>query len=754
MDIVKSNIANALTSAAKDHVLGVANDIYDEALEKYQSEINAEFNDKSDIIKNIKTRLDAFLLSNDLSWNNLSLIMQSIGAINENGKHINDINTKLNNLGANYKNLYAVAKTLHDFIESQDLADTTINRWKELEAFLTGITDTETLTGLLEELKTSLESKITEGASKVKDVDGVSLILDKNGLAKFNYSDEENGTQITTVDNNVSYGPIRTKFYHNLRNQFAVDNKVFVYSGNRELQPNAINLVQEKALYKHITELNQIIPDVKVIKITPDGPNQELLDYINDNGDITKLICIYNHRDIYPYLLTITLVEENNLKTSIFQYNQENNWFNYLNVDRTTGVCNIITIKITDSQIININGSKIVDNSISGNKLTEDVQRQIGELPTIKTNINKNTTAITNLTNTINEFIGSEDTDNNYNKLLNLLGVTADAAQLTELTTKFNELGEEYSTVYKVAKTVHDFLNDIDVSDTTINRWTEIKNFLAGITDDKDLLGIINDSIRTNNENYYTKEEIDNITATLETNGFKIIRFTLGTTTNCQSTIDLYNDNPKLFNKIIGIFEDISTGVTKYYISCIYKKDNTDKLYSHPFYQYTVNNKGLYSLYYFTVIPTMCGLESAKIDGTNIYNHTIPETALSNNILTKLNDSVKIFEIGNENTALINYINENGYDKVLIKYSTNDANYLLPLVNNRKTAIFLQFNTSVSYISFTDTNYNINKCQIHASYISDNTIDETKLTENLRNKLLTTSSIATDEELTEILNNI
>lgn len=43
--VVKSDIANALTSAAANHVLGVAEDIYDEDLGKYQSEINAEINE-------------------------------------------------------------------------------------------------------------------------------------------------------------------------------------------------------------------------------------------------------------------------------------------------------------------------------------------------------------------------------------------------------------------------------------------------------------------------------------------------------------------------------------------------------------------------------------------------------------------------------------------------------------------------------------------------------------------------------------
>ena len=40
MEIAKGKIGNALTSTAKDHVVAVTNDLYDEELNKYQSELN------------------------------------------------------------------------------------------------------------------------------------------------------------------------------------------------------------------------------------------------------------------------------------------------------------------------------------------------------------------------------------------------------------------------------------------------------------------------------------------------------------------------------------------------------------------------------------------------------------------------------------------------------------------------------------------------------------------------------------------
>ncbi len=56
-------------------------------------------------------------------------------------------------LGANYSTFWALANTLKTFLEAKDTADTTINRWQEIETFLQGITDTDTLSGLLEQLE-------------------------------------------------------------------------------------------------------------------------------------------------------------------------------------------------------------------------------------------------------------------------------------------------------------------------------------------------------------------------------------------------------------------------------------------------------------------------------------------------------------------------------------------------------------------------------------------------------------------------
>lgn len=74
-------------------------------------------------------------------------------------------------LGANYSTLWALANTLKTFLEAKDTADSTINRWQEIETFLQGITDTETLSGLLEQLEkdiTAAYDKAIAAAVKVE----------------------------------------------------------------------------------------------------------------------------------------------------------------------------------------------------------------------------------------------------------------------------------------------------------------------------------------------------------------------------------------------------------------------------------------------------------------------------------------------------------------------------------------------------------------------------------------------------------
>lgn len=73
--------------------------------------------------------------------------------------------------------------------------------------------------------------------------------------------------------------------------------------------------------------------------------------------------------------------------------------------------------------------------------------------------------------------------------------IVAGKTNLASVKEELAKLGANYSTVQNIAKTLKNFLEDKDVSDTTINKWQEIESFLSGITDSQTLLGVITDSI-------------------------------------------------------------------------------------------------------------------------------------------------------------------------------------------------------------------------------------------------------------------
>lgn len=85
--------------------------------------------------------------------NDIGKIREMLGG----GATLDEAKAALVALGSNYKDLYAVASTLKTFLQSNDTADSTINTWREIESFLQGITDSESLTELL----SALETKIT-----------------------------------------------------------------------------------------------------------------------------------------------------------------------------------------------------------------------------------------------------------------------------------------------------------------------------------------------------------------------------------------------------------------------------------------------------------------------------------------------------------------------------------------------------------------------------------------------------------------
>lgn len=77
----------------------------------------------------------------------------------------NDIDTAEDNIAGHetrIKSLEAFKERVRAFLEDADASEETINRWHEIESFLQGITDTQTLTGLLNDLKQEILQSIPQ----------------------------------------------------------------------------------------------------------------------------------------------------------------------------------------------------------------------------------------------------------------------------------------------------------------------------------------------------------------------------------------------------------------------------------------------------------------------------------------------------------------------------------------------------------------------------------------------------------------
>lgn len=80
----------------------------------------------------------------------------------QDGETVSELASRFSALSGDYATVFAFVSKVKTFLESADVADTTINRWQEIESFLQGITDTKTLTGLLADLKQEILAEIPE----------------------------------------------------------------------------------------------------------------------------------------------------------------------------------------------------------------------------------------------------------------------------------------------------------------------------------------------------------------------------------------------------------------------------------------------------------------------------------------------------------------------------------------------------------------------------------------------------------------
>lgn len=131
--------------------------------------------------------------------------------------------------------------------------------------------------------------------------------------------------------------------------------------------------------------------------------------------------------------------------------------------------------------------------------------------------------------------------------------ISSKATSAIDAQNELAKLGEKYSTVEEIGKTLKAFLEDTDFADSTINKWKEIESFLSGITDQDTLLGLLQDVIQGNKDNINIIQDALNA----EINRAKLAEITL------QNNIDKEAERASNVEALLDHkIEDVSAAIT------------------------------------------------------------------------------------------------------------------------------------------------------------------------------------------------
>ena len=164
--------------------------------------------------------------------------------------------TAHSHVAADVEGLSAFITRVTNFLDSADASDTTINRWKELEAFITGITDSDTLAGMLAALKAEILGEIPQ-------VDAVSLKTEILGEMPQQYIGLYSSTPNLALCSSVcaSYLP---RWQVDIQASYPPDNFPIMYVGksNEQFQHGLLYEIVEKGQDTYTDSWNIAIIDI------------------------------------------------------------------------------------------------------------------------------------------------------------------------------------------------------------------------------------------------------------------------------------------------------------------------------------------------------------------------------------------------------------------------------------------------------------------------------------------------------------
>ena len=152
-------------------------------------------------------------------------------------------------LGTGYSSLLALSTTMKNFLTAADASSTAINRWKEIENFLAGITDSQTLTGLLESMQTTLQTAINGKATTTQggyaDSALQSVTAAGSGFITLSATAKtgNNGAKTQTLSASLTVQPLSTADSSHIGLAEASDVKAAIAAANTYATTEEINAI-------------------------------------------------------------------------------------------------------------------------------------------------------------------------------------------------------------------------------------------------------------------------------------------------------------------------------------------------------------------------------------------------------------------------------------------------------------------------------------------------------------------------------
>ena len=330
-------------------------------------------------------------------------VSNSSNYIIDNDKNIQNIQTKIGNIEVSYNNLNTdVSKLITNFntLVSSENANEVIDTFKEVETFLSSITDASTLTGILEQMSTEMNEKIdniiTNDTIINVSIDDInSSIIDiSSRLYSYITSNNEIITKIDTSINDLN------SFINNLTTK--IDTSI-----------NDLNSSINNLTTKIDTSINNLNSSIDDINSSINGLNSSI-DNINSsinglNSSINDISTRLNNK--------ISLLESNHIITLNTSsgtnkniWNEENNTFyddayvidtNKFNIVEN-GIRKEKELKTVNPNIIN----ELISNKKVSNKLFDNINASISN---INVSINDINSSVNDISTKIDNYISSNN---------------------------------------------------------------------------------------------------------------------------------------------------------------------------------------------------------------------------------------------------------------------------------------------------------------------------------------------------------